>query len=262
MSGRLRFAGVFGAVALACAVNPGAAQAQTLGRLLACSDIRQAEERLQCYDAAARSAIGLTPARPQPPADGNAGDGERVRALEARIRELEAGARTKHAGGDAAAAAAAAAAATAEREAAIAAREAALKEREEQLAAVAQTRETAEEEATLFGIPIPFTKKDRFNQVENMPGQAIERDADGVVDAITVKVAEFSYTADRKLILVLENGQVWRQMQGEELHLKAKPETPHTVRISRGTLGSFDLKINESNRVVKVRRIDGSKAKR
>jgi hypothetical protein len=75
-------------------------------------------------------------------------------------------------------------------------------------------------------------------------------------------VREFSYNADDRLTLVLENGQVWRQIEGDRFNLKADPESPHKVRISRGAIGSFNLKVNDLNRTVKVRRIDGQPRKR
>jgi hypothetical protein len=243
----------------ACAVSGLAAlpnaQAQSLARILACSDIPRAEERLQCYDSASRSAIGLgaqPAARPaQPPSEDKAAQ-DRIRALEARIRELEAGK-------GAAQASAQSGAGAAEREQALAAREAALAEREAKLSASAQNTMSAEEEATLFGIPIPFTKKDRFNQIEELPNQKVERDEDGVVESIVVNIKEFSYGADERLILVLENGQVWRQIEGDRINLKSDPEKPHVARISRGAVGSFNLNVNEINRFVKVRRVDGVK---
>jgi hypothetical protein len=235
-------------------------QANSLARLLSCSDIARAEERLQCYDAAARVAIGMGAApEPRPAAAGDAEAAERdarIRALEAQIREMES-AKTAAAKGSTVAPAA-----LSEREQALAAREAELRDREAKLATVAKERDAVEEEATLFGIPIPFTKKDRFNQVENLDNQAVERNEHGMVEAIVVGIAEFSYSADEKLILVLQNGQVWRQTEGERINLRPNPKQPHTARIARGAVGSFNLQINDLNRIVKVRRIDGPQIKR
>lgn len=263
----------FGAI---CA-SSAPANAQALGRLLACADIPRADERLQCYDAAARSAIGLGGAPAAPVADSGAQDrrlqelnarlrrlegnasaaGSRdpeLRDMEARLKDLEAMKGASKSGVNAAA--------VSQREQELAAREAALQEREAKLAALSPGKAAAEEEATLFGIPIPFTKKDRFNQVEDLPNQKVVRDEDGVVEAIVANIAEFSYTPDEKLIMVLENGQVWRQTDGERLSLKASGDKPNSARISRGAMGSFNLNVNDSNRTVKVRRVDGVKGKR
>jgi hypothetical protein len=248
------------------------AQGQSLGRLLACADIPRAEERLQCYDAAARTAIGIAPAtavqRLESPGSSAALE-ERARDLEmrelkVRAQELELSKKMKAAKGGVAAAAAVpvaeqGGAALAQREAALAQREAELKAREAKLNA---GKMSVEEEATLFGIPIPFTKKDSFNQSAELPNQTVEKSHDGIVDAITVGIADYTYNADERLTLVLENGQVWRQIEGDRINLSANPETPHKVRISRGAMGSFNLKVNEMNRTVKVRRIDGQTRKR
>jgi hypothetical protein len=255
-------------VALAATAIHAPAHAQALGRMLACADVPRAEERLQCYDAAARGAIGVG-AQSASAADPRLAAREaEIQDLQARIRELESAKLAKPVKASPAAVsgadtgqAAGVAAGLAEREAALAAREADLKSREAQLAAV-KPEMSAAEEATLFGIPIPFTKKDRFNQIEDLPNQKVERNEDGVVEALIANVAEFSYAADERLILVLENGQVWRQTEGDRINLKSDPEKPHVVRISRGAVGSFNLKVNESNRTVKVRRVDGVKGKR
>jgi hypothetical protein len=262
---------IFVASALTLAAWSAPARGQALGRLLACADIPRAEERLQCYDAAARSAIGVAPAAAATSAQGTASSAaleERARDLEmrelkVRAKELELANQAKAAKAGAtpapSVAAGEGAAGLAQREAAVAQREAELQAREAKLAAGARS---AEEEATLFGIPIPFTKKDSLNQLAELPNQMVEKDDDGIVDAITVAVREFSYDASERLTLVLDNGQVWRQIEGDRINLKSEPETPHKVRISRGAMGSFNLKVNDVNRTVKVRRIDGQPRKR
>lgn len=145
------------------------------------------------------------------------------------------------------------------REAALAQREAELKAREAQLAALPQAR--ADEEATLFGIPIPFTRKDTFNQQTDAKGVTVERDSDGDVDAIRTAVREWSLTGDGMVIVVLENGQVWRQTEGAPLRLRDDPANPNIARISRGALGSFMMTVNDSAKSIKVRRVDGKKPK-
>jgi hypothetical protein len=217
-----------GATSLSLLAGAAPSSADSLKDMLACRDVPQADERLQCYDAAAHNAAKT----PTPV------------AVTTNTGTVAAGGFGQN---------------VSSREADLAAREAALKEREARLA---KPVETAEEEATLFGIPIPFTKKDRFNQVTELPNQTIERDENGVVEAMTVNVREFTVGGDDRLTLVLENGQVWRQIEGDSIQLSSKPSKPHVARITRGALGSFNLQLNKMNRAVKVRRIDGPQGKR
>jgi hypothetical protein len=281
---RVRFAIL--AVSATIAAPGALAQAGSLGRMLACSDIPRAEERLQCYDSAARTAIGLGAAPAAAPEqvirqkEAELAERERklaereilVRKLEAAVRDLkdkvviaadnppppapgsapapEPAAMAAPAAGDAALAA---------REAALAQREAALKAREAQMAALPASK--AEQEATLFGIPIPFTRKDSFSQQTEDGGLTIERDGGGEVEAISAPIREWSVTGDGKLIAVLDNGQVWRQTDDGQLRLRDDPANPNVARIARGALGSFTMTVNGSSKSIKVRRVDGRKAK-
>jgi hypothetical protein len=246
-------------------------QAQSLGRLLACQDVPRAEERLACYDAAARTAIGLGGA-PQRTAEGEisrraaeldareAKLAERealVKKLEAAVRDLKT--KVVSTADSQSAGLAAAPGDLSEREAALRQREDELKAREAKLAALPAAK--AEEESTLFGIPIPFTRKDTFNQQTDANGVTIERDSDGDVDAIRAAVREWSLTGDGMMIVVLENGQVWRQTEGAPLRMKSDESVPNVARISRAALGSFMMTVNDSSKSIKVRRVDGKKPK-
>lgn len=249
---RLRTGLAVAGVALPILATATGAHAQSLGRILACQDVPRAEERLACYDAAARLAIGLgaTPVR--------SGDAELARrAAELEAREAQLAAReAKLKSRDVAPVTSGAGAAASEREAALQAREAALQEREAKLAALPPAK--AEEEATLFGIPIPFSRKDTFSQQTEANGVTLERDSDGGVDAIKAPVREWSLTGDGLLIVVLENGQVWRQTEGAPLRMK---DEANTARISRAAFGSFMMTVNDSSKAIKVRRVDGKKPK-
>ncbi|HAH11663.1 MAG TPA: hypothetical protein DCL54_05420 [Alphaproteobacteria bacterium] len=266
---------VFHTVIIAAAASAAwaaPANAASLARLLACADIPRAEERLQCFDAASREALGLG-AEPGPrPEQSEVQKIEaRERALEARERALEkrekdlakapipAAAPTSVAE-KAMAPAATSVAALEQRAKELAAKEAELKEREAKLLKPDDAK--LAEEATLFGIPIPFTRKDTLAQSNELPGQTIERDDDGEIAALRSNVREWSKTAEGMLIIVLENGQVWRQTDGDAPRLSSEPESPHVARISRGALGSYNMTIDDSNRLMKVRRVDGKQSKK
>jgi len=84
-----------------------------------------------------------------------------------------------------------------------------------------------------------------------VPGEAPPPEA---IDHITAKVTDFSYTPFGKFIIFLDNGQVWRQVEGDSD--KAEFErSGNTVTIERAVLGSYSLMINSSSKTYKVKRV-------
>jgi hypothetical protein len=70
---------------------------------------------------------------------------------------------------------------------------------------------------------------------------------------MTSGVTDISYDARGRFTVTLENGQVWRQLEGDSNVLQASRIS--RVRISRGALGSYDLNVigrNASYRVVRL----------
>lgn len=66
-------------------------------------------------------------------------------------------------------------------------------------------------------------------------------------------VSSISYDARGRFTVTLDNGQVWRQLEGDTAVLTGARKS--TVRISRGALGSYDLNIvgrNASYRVLRL----------
>jgi hypothetical protein len=55
-------------------------------------------------------------------------------------------------------------------------------------------------------------------------------------------------------VVFLDNGQIWQQLQGESEHANFS-RSGDTVTISRGFIGSYNLQINDSHKVFKVKRI-------
>lgn len=109
----------------------------------------------------------------------------------------------------------------------------------------------------LFGAaPSQQTKPEQFGQ-ENLPStRAKEDEAKAEVDSITAGVAEYAFTPFGKFIIVLDNGQVWRQLEGDADHANFH-RTPkdNKVTISRGFIGSYNLTLNDSDKVYKVERL-------
>jgi hypothetical protein len=92
---------------------------------------------------------------------------------------------------------------------------------------------------------------------ENLPAtkQKVE-EAKEEVDSISAGVTEYAYTPLGKFIVFLDNGQVWRQIQGDadraQFH---KSPTDNKVTISRGWIGSYNLTLNDGNKAFKVERV-------
>ncbi|HEY3778791.1 MAG TPA: hypothetical protein VGL35_12105 [Rhizomicrobium sp.] len=124
---------------------------------------------------------------------------------------------------------------------------------------------TAEEARSWFGFdlgnlfgaaPEQQTTPAQFGS-DRLPEMHTKEDVAAVaVDSITAGVSEVAYTAFGKFIVFLDNGQVWRQIEGDADHaVFRKPANVNKVTIDRGLIGSYNLKINDSDRTYKVTRV-------
>jgi hypothetical protein len=70
---------------------------------------------------------------------------------------------------------------------------------------------------------------------------------------LTATVTSVSYNPRGRFTVTLDNGEVWRQLEGDTSMLQGVRNA--TVRISRGSLGSYDLNVigrNASYRVLRL----------
>jgi len=97
----------------------------------------------------------------------------------------------------------------------------------------------------------PVTKPEEFGKPQPptpVPGGEITR--------ITSTVIEFALTPRGKALFVLENGQVWRQLDADDTRvLEPDPGRPMKVTIEIGFLESYNLMIEGRNALIKVRRL-------
>ncbi|HEX3666868.1 MAG TPA: hypothetical protein VHU23_16710 [Rhizomicrobium sp.] len=124
---------------------------------------------------------------------------------------------------------------------------------------------TAEEERSWFGFdfgglfesaPSRQTTPQQFGDDRVVAAQAKEDAAAPTVDSITAGVTDIAYTGFDKFIVFLDNGQVWRQIEGDADHaVFRKPANVNKVTISRGMISSYNLSINDSARSYKVTRL-------
>lgn len=76
------------------------------------------------------------------------------------------------------------------------------------------------------------------------------------VDSISAGVTDYALNPFGKFIVFLDNGQVWKQIEGDSDHaLFRKDPKDNKVTISRGFVGSYNLTLNDGNKIFKVTRV-------
>ncbi len=100
-----------------------------------------------------------------------------------------------------------------------------------------------------FSRPQTVTKADDFGKPPPQP-QPNE------INEIRAAVVDFAKTAHGRSIFVLDNGQVWRQLDSDVSEVRDPPSgTTMKVTIGTGVLGSYNLTIDGRNALIKVRRL-------
>jgi len=76
------------------------------------------------------------------------------------------------------------------------------------------------------------------------------------ITQITATVLELARTVRGRSIFVLDNGQVWRQLDGDDTDvLDPRPGKTMKVAIATGLLGGYNLTIEGRNALIRVRRL-------
>ena len=124
---------------------------------------------------------------------------------------------------------------------------------------------TAEQQRSWFGFdfgnlfgtaPKQQATSEQFGS-ENLPPpppKEGEAPPPGPIDSITSNVRDYAYNPFGKFVVFLEGGEVWQQIQGDPEHAMFS-KSGNSVVISRGLMGSYNLQIDGSNKVYKVKRI-------
>jgi hypothetical protein len=101
-----------------------------------------------------------------------------------------------------------------------------------------------------FGLPLPpkpVLKAEEFGKPPPEP--------QGITE-ITVGVLEFAKTPYGKAVFILDNGQVWRQLDADSTNvLPAPPGTKMKVTVEVGFFGGYNLTIEGRNGLIKVTRL-------
>ncbi len=69
---------------------------------------------------------------------------------------------------------------------------------------------------------------------------------------IRLKVVKSAYTASKKFVVYLENGQIWKQKDNGHIRL---PKGEFEVVIKKGVFGSFNMIVPTRKTLIKVKRV-------
>lgn len=76
------------------------------------------------------------------------------------------------------------------------------------------------------------------------------------VEQVVATVSQLSKTVRGRALFVLDNGQTWRQIDGDDAQvLEPPPGSALKVTIERGIFGSYHLMIDGRNGLIRVRRV-------
>ena len=96
--------------------------------------------------------------------------------------------------------------------------------------------------------PKPVTKPEDFGKSAQSGPEEIT--------AITATVVEFAKTARGRAVFFLDNGQLWRQLDGDDTVVLEPPSgKTMKVTIATGMLGNYNLTVEGRNALVRVRRM-------
>jgi len=101
-------------------------------------------------------------------------------------------------------------------------------------------------------VPDPPAADDPELGAEQLAGdekRAAPRSATGL------RVERYERVPFRRLEVHLENGQVWRQIEGDTQEIRATLRKNRTVDIEESALGGYRLRLNEMRRTIRVQRI-------
>lgn len=96
-------------------------------------------------------------------------------------------------------------------------------------------------------LPVPPPPPGTPATPENTPPPAL--------DSITATVADYSFNRYDKFLVILDNGQIWQQIASDTGKARFDKSGKNTVTISRGFIGSYNLVVNDSSLLFKVKRL-------
>jgi hypothetical protein len=99
----------------------------------------------------------------------------------------------------------------------------------------------------------PVTKPEDFGV---RPGIVAEENRPPELSEISATVVEYAKNAHGKSLFILDNGQVWKQVDGDTTELFRRSSDPDMkITIEKAIMGSFSLRIEGRTGMIKVRRV-------
>jgi len=120
---------------------------------------------------------------------------------------------------------------------------------------VAKTTKEGEDEGggvlSWFGLTRPTTKAEEFGKPPAPPEAGPKE-----ITEISAGVIEMAKNAYGRALFVLDNGQVWKQIDGDQSSVdEPKSGEAMKVTIEKALFGSYALKVEGRRGIVKVRRV-------
>jgi hypothetical protein len=122
-------------------------------------------------------------------------------------------------------------------------------------------KESAEESAAAEALTAPIIAADDASEEDLFGAEALDsakrekREKDRTTRLVS-RVVELRVNPHGDITAVLENGQVWRQLSGDDTVIRLpKKDKVFTASIKRGPLGNYMMTIAELKRTIRVRRI-------
>ena len=109
----------------------------------------------------------------------------------------------------------------------------------------------------ILGGSAPQTTPQQFGS-ERLPQELAPQEAEKPeeIESITATLTEYAKNPFGKFIVFLDNGQIWRQLQGDSGEARFNRNAKdNKVTITRAFLGSYSLLLNDSAKIFKVERI-------
>jgi len=103
-----------------------------------------------------------------------------------------------------------------------------------------------------FGFERPVTKTEDFGKPPAPP----KADGPKEITSLAANVSEFGRTPSGRALFILDNGQVWRQIDGDTTDV-GDPSSNEQMKIAieKAFFGSYALKIEGRTGLIKVRRV-------
>ena len=85
--------------------------------------------------------------------------------------------------------------------------------------------------------------------------QTTEERREALEELLGQQIESYGYVPYERLVVRLENGQVWRQIKGDTKRIRVDLKRNQTADITESNLGGYKLRLNEMRRTIRVERI-------